>query len=121
MFIKRFEIKAGKRIENVAHGSMEALQNYQWPGNARELRNVVEHAIITSQGRTPQFRLPRPVTEEDSTSGKMEDVERAHILSVLKKTGWRISGKGGTAEILGMKRTTLNSKMKKLGLQRPAS
>jgi len=121
MFIKRFEKKIGKRIDHVSRKSIEALQHYPWPGNARELRNVVEHAMITCQDRTLHFCLPHPAAEENPTSGKMEDVERAHILSVLKKTGWRISGKSGTAEILGMKRTTLHSKMQKLGIQRPVS
>jgi transcriptional regulator with GAF, ATPase, and Fis domain len=121
MFIKRFEKKAGKRIENIARKSMATLQHYHWPGNARELRNIVEHAMITCQGRTLHFRLPLPVSEEKPTSDKLVDVERVHILSVLKKTGWRISGKSGAAEFLDLKRTTLLSKMKKLGIQRPAS
>jgi formate hydrogenlyase transcriptional activator len=121
MFIKRFEEKIGKRIEHVSRKSLEALQHYHWPGNARELRNVVEHAMITCRDRTLHFRLPLPAAEENPISDKMVDVERAHIMSVLKKTGWRISGKGGTAEILGMKRTTLHSKIQKLGIQRPTS
>ncbi len=121
MFIKRFEKKAGKRIEHVSRKSLEALQHYHWPGNARELRNVVEHAMITCQGRTLNFRLPHPVSEEGPTIRTLEEAERAHILSALEKTGWRIAGKGGAAEILDLKRTTLLSKMKKLGIQRPAS
>ena len=120
-FVKHFEKKNGKRIDLISRKSMEALQHYSWPGNARELRNIVEHAMITSQGGSLHLRLPHTESEEVSTSDKLEDVERVHILRVLAKTGWRITGKSGAAEILGMKRTTLQSKMKKLGIQRPAS
>ena len=77
--------------------------------------------MITSQGGSLHLRLPHTASEEVATSDKLEDVERVHILGVLKKTGWRITGNRGAAEILGMKRTTLQSKMKKLGIQRPAS
>ena len=120
-FIKRYEKKIGKRIDHIPRKDLEALQHYPWPGNARELRNIVEHAMITSQGGTLHLRRPHPSSEEIAVSDKLEDVERVHILSVLKKTGWRVTGKGGAAEILGMKRTTLQSKMKKLGIQRPTA
>jgi len=120
-FVKHFEKKNGKRIDLISRKSMEALQNYPWPGNARELRNIVEHAMITSQDGSLHLRLPHTESEEVSTSDKLEDVERVHILHVLAKTGWRITGKSGAAEILGMKRTTLQSKMKKLGIRRPAA
>ncbi len=118
-FIKRYEKKIGKRIDHIPRKNLEALQHYPWPGNARELRNIVEHAMITSSGGTLHLRPPHPASEEVGASDKLEDVERVHILGVLKKTGWRITGKGGADEILGMKRTTLQSKMKKLGIQRP--
>jgi transcriptional regulator of acetoin/glycerol metabolism len=99
---------------------MKDLQRYPWPGNARELKNIVEHAMITSRGGTLRIRLPHLASDEISTNANLEDVERNHILGVLGKTGWRVAGKGGAAEILGMKRTTLLSKMKKLGIKRPA-
>ena len=120
-FIKRYEQKIGKRIDHIPLKNLEALQQYSWPGNARELRNVVEHAMITSQGGTLHLRPPHPASIEVGASDKLEDVERVHILGVLEKTGWRVTGKGGAAEILGMKRTTLQSKMKKLGIQRPTA
>ena len=120
-FVKHFEKKNGKRVDLISRKSMEALQHYPWPGNARELRNIVEHAMITSQDGSLHLRLPHTASEEVAISGKLEDVERVHILGVLAKTGWRITGKSAAAEILGMKRTTLQSKMKKLGIQRPAS
>jgi transcriptional regulator of acetoin/glycerol metabolism len=99
---------------------MEDLQHYPWPGNARELRNVVEHAMIVSNGKTLQIGLPPKASPEIPANLSLEDAERGHILGVLHKCGWRISGKGGAAEILRLKRTTLQSKMKKLGIRRPA-
>ena len=118
-FVKQYEKKMDKRIDRIPRKSMDALQRYAWPGNARELRNIVEHAMITSSDGTLRLRLPHPASEEISTNGSLEDVERLHILGILQKTGWRVTGKGGAAEILGMKRTTLQSKMKKLGIKRP--
>jgi transcriptional regulator of acetoin/glycerol metabolism len=110
----------GKRIEHIPRKNMEALQRYPWPGNARELRNVVEHAMIVSNGKTLQVGVPQKLPPEIPGNLRLEDAERRHILSVLQKSGWRISGKGGAAEILGLKRTTLQSKMKKLGIRRSA-
>ena len=118
-FVKQYEKKMDKRIDRIPRKSMDALQRYAWPGNARELRNIVEHAMITSSDGTLRLRLPHPASEEISTNGNLEDVERLHILGILQKTGWRVTGKGGAAEILGVKRTTLQSKMKKLGIKRP--
>ena len=118
-FVKQYEKKMDKRIDRIPRKSMDALQRYAWPGNARELRNIVEHAMITSSDGTLRLRLPHPASAEISTNGNLEDVERLHILDILQKTGWRVTGKGGAAEILGMKRTTLQSKMKKLGIKRP--
>jgi len=118
-FVKQYEKKMDKRIDRIPRKSMDALQRYAWPGNARELRNIVEHAMITSSDGTLRLRLPHPASAEISTNGNLEDVERLHILGILQKTGWRVTGKGGAAEILGMKRTTLQSKMKKLGIKRP--
>jgi PAS domain S-box-containing protein len=118
-FVKQYEKKMDKRIDRISRKSMEAMQRYAWPGNARELRNIVEHAMITSSDGTLRLRLPHPASAEISANGNLEDVERLHILGILQKTGWRITGKGGAAEILGVKRTTLQSKMKKLGIKRP--
>jgi transcriptional regulator with GAF, ATPase, and Fis domain len=120
-FVEQYGKKMGKQIEHIPRKSIEVLQRYPWPGNARELRNVVEHAMITSRGGTLHIRLPHPASDEISTNANLEDVERSHILGVLEKTGWRVAGKGGAAEILGMKRTTLLSKMKKLGIKHPTT
>lgn len=118
-FVRQYEKKLGKRIDHIPRRGMEALQRYPWPGNARELRNIVERAMITTSGGILLLRPPLPASDKISTSGSLEDVERSHILDVLVKTGWRVTGKGGAAETLGMKRTTLQSKMKKLGIKRP--
>jgi transcriptional regulator with GAF, ATPase, and Fis domain len=118
-FIREYEKKMGKRIDTVTRQCMADLQGYHWPGNIRELRNVIERALIVSQGRTLQLQTPRMERDEVDNDLSLEEIERRHILSVLKKTGWRISGKGSAAGILGLKRTTLQSKMKKLGIQRP--
>lgn len=118
-FVKQYEKKMGKRVDHIPRKDMDAMQRYPWAGNARELRNIVEHAMITSTGETLHLHPPQPESAEISTNGNLEDVERQHILGILEKTGWRVTGKGGAAEILGMKRTTLQSKMKKLGIARP--
>jgi PAS domain S-box-containing protein len=120
-FVTEFQAKMGKRIDNIPKKTMDALQSYEWPGNGRELRNVIERAMIMARDKTLEVFLPE--TAEAMSSGErgvnLQDVERRHIMSVLKRTSWRVTGKGGAAEILGMKGTTLQSKMKKLGIKRP--
>ena len=118
-FIKEFEKKVGKRIESIPRKSMEALQRYYWPGNVRELRNVIEHGMILSSGRTLAVSVPQLGSSETSETPNLQSMERRHLLEVLKRTNWRIGGKGGAAEILGLKRTTLYSLMKRLGVTRP--
>jgi len=118
-FVRQYENKMGKRIDHIPRKSMEDLQHYHWPGNARELRNVVEHAMIVSSGKTLDVHVPRTASSDIPASLSLEDAERRHILGVLEKNGWRLTGPGGAAEVLGLKRTTLQSKMKKLGLKRP--
>ncbi len=119
-FVREFERKMGKRIESIPRRTMESLQRYPWPGNVRELRNVIEHAMIVSGGTTLDVRVPAVAREEHVASRTIGDVERAHILKVLEETRWRLTGAGGAAEQLGLKRTTLQSRMKKLGIARPA-
>jgi PAS domain S-box-containing protein len=119
-FVRQYEKKMGKRIDHIPRKSMNKLQQHPWPGNARELRNVVEHAMIVSSGKTLEVHVPNMASSEIYASLSLAETERRHILSVLEKSGWRITGQGGAAEILGLKRTTLQSKMKKLGIRRPA-
>lgn len=121
-FIRQFEKRMGKHIQSIPKRSLEALQRYPWPGNARELRNVIEHAMIVSQGTTLEVRPPTPVVADRSNDSRnLQEVERRHILSVLEETGWRVAGKAGAAEVLGLKPTTLEARMKKLGIHRPKS
>jgi transcriptional regulator with GAF, ATPase, and Fis domain len=97
---------------------MEGLQAYSWPGNVRELRNVVERSMILTAGTDLQAELPEVPQARTSSSQALAEADRHHILSVLEMTGWRVRGKGGAAERLGLKPSTLESKMKKLGIRR---
>jgi formate hydrogenlyase transcriptional activator len=120
-FVNQFEKSLGKQIESISKKSMESLMNYSWPGNIRELKNVIEHAMIMSSSTVLEVAPPMRMANELSGSYSLTDIERRHILEVLNSSGWRISGKNGAAEILGMKRTTLQSKIKALGIKRAAS
>jgi PAS domain S-box-containing protein len=117
-FVKQFEKSMGKQIDSIPKAKLEALMRYNWPGNIRELKNVIEHAMILSSFKTLDVVAPACALEEQSVSYTLQNMERRHILEVLERTGWRISGKNGAAEILGIKRTTLQSKMKVLGIKR---
>jgi formate hydrogenlyase transcriptional activator len=119
-FVREYEKKLGKRIESISARSMESLRVYPWPGNIRELKNAVEHAMIVGEGKVLTV-TPPPATaaSEENTASTLEEVERSHILRILEKTGWRLAGKDGAAEILGMKRTTLQARMRALGISRP--
>ncbi len=117
-FVDEFQKKMGKNIETIPRKTMQALQAYSWPGNVRELRNMVEHATILSKGKILTVELPNRASFEIDATANLGDVDRRHIVDVLEHTGWRIAGPGGAAEILGLKRTTLQTKMKKLGINR---
>jgi transcriptional regulator of acetoin/glycerol metabolism len=98
---------------------MAALQLYPWPGNVRELRNLIERSIILGDSSTLRLPSSEPATRpQQAATLTCDDAERAHILKVLNRTRWRIRGKGGAAEILGLKPTTLEARMKKLALLR---
>jgi formate hydrogenlyase transcriptional activator len=116
--VKEFQKKMGKEIESIPKKTMQALQSYSWPGNVRELRNLIEHAMILSKDKTLEVEVPNRAPSEKDGTGSLEDMERKHIVAVLEKTGWRIAGQGGAAEVLGLKRTTVHAKMKKLGIRR---
>ena len=118
-FVEDFCKAFGKRIDRISGENMLALQQYSWPGNIRELRNLVERAMITVAGNQLTIVLPRRPAVAVRCSLKLVDVEREHILSVLESTKWRIRGTGGAAEQLGLKPTTLETRMTKLGLSRP--
>jgi formate hydrogenlyase transcriptional activator len=120
-FVSELQKKMGKEIETISKKSMEELQFYSWPGNVRELRNVIEQAIILSKGKTLVPRVPKLGPSEAGAIRNLEDMERRHIAAVLESVRWRVAGKGGAAEVLGLKRSTLHSKMQKLRIHRPAS
>jgi transcriptional regulator with GAF, ATPase, and Fis domain len=119
-FVIEFAKSFGKRIESISRENMELLQRYHWPGNIRELRNVVERAMIVATG--PRLVIPLPATSpvmSGPVKVRLEDVEREHIRAVLERVRWRIRGLGGAAEQLGLRPTTLETRMAKLGLARP--
>ncbi len=119
-FVQEFSTAMGKTIESIPVTAMDSLKEYSWPGNVREVRNIIERAMIVNNGPTLEIDLPETaVTTRNSK--RLADVERQHIQAVVKATGWRIRGAGGAAEILGLKATTLEARMKKLGLQRTST
>src|SRR5579884_4159270 len=137
-FVQKFSRRQNKTVEYVPADAMDALVNYNWPGNVRELENLIERAVLLSPGK--ELRVPlaelKPADGSRSfaasaanageTSGAMparvatrEEAERQHILRALRQTEWRIAGPKGAAQLLGMKRTTLQARMRKLGIKRP--
>jgi formate hydrogenlyase transcriptional activator len=123
-FTQQFARRMGRRIETIPSAVMDALVRYPWPGNVRELQNVIERAVILSPG--PLLQVPpgdlRPATKldpEPAAVATLADAEREHILGVLRETDWVLGGPKGAAARLGMKRSTLHWKLKKLGICRP--
>ena len=145
-FTQRFARRIGRRIESIPSLVMEALVHYPWPGNVRELENVIERAVILSPGATLQVPLGDLDRKSEVRSPKSEvveqmsvslnsastaeipppvlgrtlvDAEREHIICVLRESNWVLGGPNGAASRLGVKRSTLHGKMKKLGISRP--
>ena len=120
-FAMLYASKMGKAVGPPGPEVLERLAAYSWPGNVRELQNVIERAVILSpRGR---FALGDVAALAPQGGGRkparsLEEVERQHILAILEETGWRVSGDRGAARILGLKRTTLEARMKKLGIKR---
>jgi transcriptional regulator with GAF, ATPase, and Fis domain len=123
-FTMVYSSKLGKRVGKLTEDVLNRLSAYSWPGNARELHNVIERAVILSPpGRFVLGDVLATSGIEVSakkTDRTLEEVERRHIVSVLENTGWRVSGEGGAANVLGLKRTTLEARMKRLGIHRRA-
>ena len=118
-FAKQFGQALGKPVERIPQAAMDALRRYPWSGNIRELRNVIERAVILSEGSTLQVPLGSAAVPGAAGPATLAAAEREQILAALEQTGWRIRGPAGAATLLGLKPTTLESRIKKLGLQRP--
>jgi chemotaxis protein methyltransferase CheR len=120
-FVDKISKRLGKSIESIPTSVMNTLQDYQWPGNVRELENVLERAVINSSG--PKLRLvdelKKPHKDLTTAQKTLEEVERDHIVRVLEHTNWKVSGKNGAAEILGLNRSTLRARIRKLGIRQP--
>ena len=117
-FVDDFSKMFGKPIDTISKASMQEIQRYTWPGNVRELRNVIERAMIVCAGRHLRMTVPKPATAKLESSTILADLESTHIRTVLESTNWRVRGAGGAAERLGLKPTTLESRMAKLGIRR---
>jgi transcriptional regulator with GAF, ATPase, and Fis domain len=118
-FVEEFSKRLGKHVEDIPSENMAALRQYGWPGNIRELRNLVERAMIVATGPRLTITLPAAPAAARQRSTTLADVTKEHIRGVLESAGWRIRGPGGAAERLGLKPTTLETRMAKLGLNRP--
>ena len=129
-FITNLQTRLGKTFDTVPAPVMDALISHDWPGNVRELGNIIERGMILSPGPTLELKGILPVRgaeigaserKSERPGGSLEEVERAHIVTVLEECGWKVRGTDGAAERLGLKRSTLQSRMKKLGIQRPTT
>jgi transcriptional regulator with GAF, ATPase, and Fis domain len=120
-YVQKIAKRMGKTIEIIPANVMDAIRDYHWPGNIRELENVLERAVINSSG--PKLRLvdelKKPFRGSSTNLKTLDAVERDHIVQVLEQTHWKIGGKDSAAEILGLDRSTLRARMRKLGIQKP--
>jgi formate hydrogenlyase transcriptional activator len=124
-FMRKYARRMGKRVETVPAATMRKLVDWSWPGNVRELQNMIERGVILSKG----FVLEIPLTEmeqsvipalgDNNGGATLEAVERDHILQTLRRSGWVVGGPSGAAARLGLNRSTLNARMRKLDIRRP--
>lgn len=120
-FVRKHAANLGKRIDRIPERMMETLQRYQWPGNVRELEHIIERAVILSEGSELESidgLSPANAQADNESLQTLEELERTHIVLVLERTNWRVSGDKGAAKILGLNPTTLEARMKKLGITR---
>jgi formate hydrogenlyase transcriptional activator len=119
-FIRDFSKSLGKSINSISPQSIRQLERYHWPGNVRELRNVIERAVILAAGSELTIAMPQPTASRQPTASlTLKNLQIEHIRATLQSTNWRIRGAGGAAERLGLKPTTLETRMAKLGVTRP--
>ncbi|MBP7527817.1 MAG: sigma 54-interacting transcriptional regulator [Syntrophorhabdaceae bacterium] len=121
-FFRIFKTRYNKPIDRIPDDEMQKLVEYDWPGNIRQLENVIQRAVVLSRGN--HFKLyslekARSSSADPATFATLEENERCHILEALKKSGWKIHGAGGAAAILAINPSTLSSRMRKLGIKRP--
>jgi formate hydrogenlyase transcriptional activator len=122
-FIRTFAQRQGKSIEHISDQVMAAMERYNWPGNIRELQNFIERSVILTRAaelRAPIAELTQSESEVDDIR-TLEDANRAHIKATLDETNWVVGGPNGAAARLGMHRTTLIHRMRKLGISRAAT
>jgi transcriptional regulator with GAF, ATPase, and Fis domain len=122
-FLNKYNKKYHKQIIAVSNKTISSLKLYDWPGNVRELENTIERGVIISKDNQLNVEnlIPRGSDDGEKASEKMEEVERNHIINVLDKCSWRVSGPGGASDRLGLNRTTLLSRMKKLDITQPTN
>src|SRR5467141_262797 len=121
-FLKEYSRRMDKRIDTIPQSTVERLKQHPWPGNVRELQNFIERAVILTTGsilNAPLGDLKTPAGAEPMPAVTLREAESSHILKILRETNWVLGGPRGAALRLGLKRTTLVSKMRKLGLSRP--
>ncbi len=122
-FLHKYSARFGKNITAITNRTMESLLQYSWPGNVRELENIIERAIITSRGKKLELGNSLPTFKNNNTGENriipLAEYEKHHIIRALEATNWRVSGENGAAKLLGLKRTTLEARMKKLKITRP--
>jgi transcriptional regulator with GAF, ATPase, and Fis domain len=117
-FVQKCMKKIGKRIESIPEHTMQAMQKYAWPGNIRELENLTERAIITTQNKVLQIELPTVPHVMLEGTKTLDEVDRDYIIQVLELSNWKIAGPGGAALMLGLKPNTLRARMEKLGIKK---
>jgi PAS domain S-box-containing protein len=119
--INKFNKSFGKSVSKISNKAMESLKNYPWPGNIRELQNVIERAIINTEGKYIDISGFESPNQLKSKTKILAEVERNHIISILDETDWVIEGKKGAAAILGINPSTLRGRMRKYSIQRPGN
>lgn len=117
-YVEKYARRMSRRIDEIPTSTMEALCNYCWPGNVRELQNFIERAVVLSEGQVLQPPLSDLEQSQKSKLGTLEEVEREHVLHALREAQWVIGGPSGAAARLGMKRTTLAYRIRKLKIPR---